>query len=60
MVKRKTVLHWGPSRKVLNELQAGPQCTIHMSLRLYRKSPRVSRNRTRDPSPNGTVTAAEE
>jgi hypothetical protein len=24
------------------------------------KPPRVSRNRTRDPSPNGTVTAAEE
>jgi hypothetical protein len=31
-----------------------------MSLRLCRKPPRVSQNRTRDPSPNGTVTAAEE
>jgi hypothetical protein len=29
-------------------------------LRLCRKPPRVSRNRTCDPSPNGTVTAAEE
>jgi hypothetical protein len=37
MVKEKTVLHWGPWRKVLNELQTGPRCTIHMSLRLYRK-----------------------
>jgi hypothetical protein len=60
MVKRKMVLHWGPWRKILNELQTGPRCTIHMSLRLCRKPPRVSRNRTRDPSPNGTVTAAEE
>jgi hypothetical protein len=60
MDKEKGVLHWGPWRKVLNELQTGPRCTIHMSLRLCRKPPRVSRNRTHDPSPNGTVTAAEE
>jgi hypothetical protein len=60
MDKGKTVLHWGPWRKVLNELQTGPRCTIHMSLRLYRKPPRVSRNRIRDPSPNVTVIAAEE
>jgi hypothetical protein len=38
---------WG---KILGELQTGPRCTIHMSLRLCRKPPRVSRNRTRDPS----------
>jgi hypothetical protein len=50
MVKGKTVLHWGPWRKVLNELQKGPHCTIHMSLRLYRKPPRVLQNRTRSPS----------
>jgi hypothetical protein len=37
MDKGKAVLHWGPWRKVLNELQTGPRCTIHMSLRLYRK-----------------------
>ena len=60
MDKEKGVSHWGPWRKVLNELQTGPRCTIHMSLRLYRKPPRVSRNRTRDTSPNGTVTTAEE
>jgi hypothetical protein len=60
MDNEKGVLHWGPWRKVLNELHTGPRCTIHMSLRLCRKPPRVSRNRIRDPSPNGTVTAAEE
>jgi hypothetical protein len=50
MVKGKTVLRWGPWRKILNELQAGPRCTIHWSLRLCRKSPRVLQNRTRGPS----------
>ena len=50
MVKGKTVLRWGPWRKVLNELQTGPRCTIHLSLRLCRKPPRVSGNRTRGPS----------
>jgi hypothetical protein len=60
MVKRKTVLHRGPWQKVLSVLQTGPRFTIHLSLRLCRKPPRVSRNRTRDPSPNGTVTAVEE
>jgi hypothetical protein len=60
MDKEKGVLHWGPWRKVLNELQIGPRCIIHMSLRLYRKPPRVSQNRTRDPFPNGTVIAMEE
>jgi hypothetical protein len=50
----------GPWRKILSELQTGPQCTIHMSLRLYRKPPRVSSNRTHGPSPNGTVVAEEE
>jgi hypothetical protein len=60
MVERKTVLHWGPWRKVLNLLQTGPRFTIHLSLWLCRKPPRISRNRTRDPSPNGTVTATEE
>jgi hypothetical protein len=59
MIKRKMVFHWGAWRKILGELQTGPWCTIHMSLRLCRKPPRVSRNRTRDPSPNGTVTVAE-
>jgi hypothetical protein len=34
MVKGKTVLRWGPWRKILNELQTGPQYTIHLSLRL--------------------------
>jgi hypothetical protein len=60
MVKGKMVLHWGPWLKVLSVLQTGPWFTIHLSLRLYRKPPRVSQNRTRDPSPNGKVTAAEE
>jgi hypothetical protein len=60
MVKGKTVLHWDPWRKVLSVLQTGPRFTIHLSLRLCRKPPRVSRNRTRDPSPNGTVTATKE
>jgi hypothetical protein len=60
MDKEKGVLHWGPWQKVLNELQTGPRCTIHMSLRLCRKPPRVSQNRTCDPSPNGTVTVTEE
>jgi hypothetical protein len=50
MVKGNKVLHWGPWRKILNELQTCPRCTIHMSLRLCRKPPRVFRNRTRDPS----------
>jgi hypothetical protein len=50
MVKGKTVLHWGPWRKVLNELQTGPRYTIHMSLRLCRIHPRVLQNRTRSPS----------
>jgi hypothetical protein len=49
-----------PWRKVLKVLQTGPLFTIHLSLWLYRKPPRVLRNRTCDPSPNGTVTAAEE
>jgi hypothetical protein len=60
MDKGKMVLHWGPWWKVLNVLQTGPRFTIHLSLWLCRKPPRVSRNRTRDPSPNGTVTAVEE
>jgi hypothetical protein len=60
MDKGKMVLHWGPWRKVLNVLQIGPRFTNHLSLWLCRKPSRVSRNRTRDPSPNGTVTAAEE
>jgi hypothetical protein len=50
MVKGKTVLHWGPWQKVLNELRTCPRFTIHLSLQLCRKPPRVSRNRTRDPS----------
>jgi hypothetical protein len=50
MDKGKTVLRWGPWRKILNELQTGPRCTIHLSLRLCRKPPRVSGNRTRGPS----------
>jgi hypothetical protein len=58
--KGKTVLHWGLWRKVLNVLQTGPWFTIHLSLWLCRKPPRVLRNPTRDPSPNGTVIAAEE
>jgi hypothetical protein len=60
MDKGKKVLHWGPCRKVLSVLQTGPQFTIHLSLWLWRKPPRVLRNRTHDPSPNGTVTAAKE
>jgi hypothetical protein len=51
MVKGKTVLRWGPWRKVLNKLQTGPRCTIHMSLRLCRKPSRVLQNQTRGPSP---------
>jgi hypothetical protein len=60
MDKGKRVLHWGPWRKVLSVLQTGPRFTIHLSLRLCRKSPRVLPNRTHSPSPNGTVTAVEE
>jgi hypothetical protein len=54
------VLHLGPWRKVLSSLQTGPRFTIHMSLWLCRKPPRCLLNRTCGPSPNGTVTAAEE
>ena len=50
MDRGNTVLRWGPWRKSLSELQTGPRCTIHMSLRLCRNPPRVSRNRTRGPS----------
>jgi hypothetical protein len=50
MVKGKTVLRWGPWRKVLNELQTCSRCTIHMSLRLCRKPPKVLQNRTHGPS----------
>jgi hypothetical protein len=60
MDKGKMVLNWGPWRKVLNVLQTGPRVTIHLSLWLCRKPPRVLWNRTRDPSPNGTVIAKEE
>jgi hypothetical protein len=45
MDKGKMVLRW-----ILGELQIGPQCTIHMSLRLYRKPPRVLQNQTYGPS----------
>jgi hypothetical protein len=54
------VLHLGPWRKVLSVLQTGPRFTIHLSLWLCRKPPRFLINQTRDPSPNGTVTVAEE
>jgi hypothetical protein len=54
------VLHLGLWRKVLSSLRTGPRFTIHMSLWLCRKPPRCLLNRTRVPSPNGTVTAAEE
>jgi hypothetical protein len=50
MDKGKMVLRWGPGRKILGELQTGPRCTIHMSLRLCRKPPRVLQNQTRSPS----------
>jgi hypothetical protein len=60
MDKGKRVLHWGPWQKVFNVLQTGPQFTIHLSLWLCRKPPRVLRNWTHDPSPNGIVTAAKE
>jgi hypothetical protein len=53
-IKEKGVLHWGPWRKVFSVLQTGPWFTIHLSLWLCRKPPRVLRNRTHDPSPNGT------
>jgi hypothetical protein len=53
-------LHLDPWRKVLSLLQIGPRFTIHMSPWLCRKPPRCVLNRTRDPSPNGTVTAAKE
>jgi hypothetical protein len=46
MDKGNTVLRWGPWRKSLSELQTGPRCTIHMSLGLCGKPPRVSGNRT--------------
>ena len=51
MVKGKIFLRLGPWQKVLNGLQTGPRCTIHLSLRLCRKPPRVLQNRTRSPSP---------
>jgi hypothetical protein len=50
MDKGKLVLRWGPWRNILGELQIGPRCTIHMSLRLCRKPPRVLQNQTRGPS----------
>jgi hypothetical protein len=50
MDKGNTILHWGPWRKSLSELQTGPRCTIHMSLWLYRKPPKVFGNQTRGPS----------
>jgi hypothetical protein len=50
MDRGNTVLRWGPWRKSLSELQTGPRCTIHMSLLLCRKPPRVPRNQTRGPS----------
>jgi hypothetical protein len=50
MDKKGKVLRWGPWRRILNELQTGPRCTIHLSLRLCRNPPRVSGNRTHDPS----------
>jgi hypothetical protein len=50
MDKGKMVLRWGPWRKILGELQTGPRCTIHMSLRLCRKPPRVLQNQTHSPS----------
>jgi hypothetical protein len=50
MDKGKIVLRWCPWQKILTELQSGPRCTIHISLRLYRKPPRVSGNRTLGPS----------
>jgi hypothetical protein len=49
---KKTVLRWGPWQNFLKELQTGPRDTIHLSLRLCRKPPRVSGNRTRGPIPN--------
>ena len=52
MDKGNTVLRWGPWRKFLKELQTGPWGTIHLSLRLCRKLPRVYGNRTRGPVPN--------
>jgi hypothetical protein len=53
-------LHWGPWQKVLSVLQIGPQFTIHLSLWLYRKPPRVLQNRTHSPSPNGSVVTTKE
>jgi hypothetical protein len=50
MAKGKMVLRWGPWRKILGELHTGPRCTIHMSLRLCRKPPRVLQNLTCGPS----------
>jgi hypothetical protein len=50
MDKGNIVLRSGPWRKFLKELQTGPWCSIHMSLRLCRKPPRVSRNQTCGPS----------
>jgi hypothetical protein len=50
MDKGNIVLRWGPSRKFLSELQTGARWTIHVSLRLCRKPPRVSRHRTCGPS----------
>jgi hypothetical protein len=50
MDKENTVLRWCPWRKSLSESHTGPWGTIHMSLRLCRKPPKVSGNRTRGPS----------
>jgi hypothetical protein len=47
---KKSSFALGPWRKILKELQTGPRGTIHLSLRLCRKPPRVSGNRTRGPS----------
>jgi hypothetical protein len=45
---KKSSFALGPWRKFLKELQTGPWGTIHLILRLCRKPPRVSGNRTRE------------
>jgi hypothetical protein len=47
---KKSSLALGSMAKDLKGLQTGPQGTIHLSLRLCRKPPRVSGNRTCGPS----------
>jgi hypothetical protein len=47
---KKSSFALGSLAKDLKGLQTGPRGTIHLSLRLCRKTPRISGNQTRGPS----------